>query len=123
MVIHLTMVTISSVRSVASLALLISFVVSCCAFAPPTGTNNLRVSAGPFVATSSSQLASSVADESSFVDILTERFQLFQKSMSDGYDFKQSMAIAIAGDYDSTEIQKEIQDNIDSAPCVMVSRK
>lgn len=37
----------------------------------------------------------------------------------DGYDFKQSTAIALAGDYDEEAIQSKIKEEIDSAPCVM----
>lgn len=105
-----------SLRSLASLAILVSFLLvsSCDAFIPAT----------PFrVATpsSSSRLASSATDDSgSFFDTLVQRFQLFQKSMSeDGYDFKQSTAIALAGDYDEEAIQSKIKEEIDSAPCVM----
>ena len=68
---------------------------------------------------SSSSLASSTTDDISFVDNITQRYQLFQKSRSEGYDFKQSTAIAIAGDYDEDSVQKKIQEEISSAPMVM----
>ena len=55
----------------------------------------------------------------SFVDNITQRYQLFQKSRSEGYDFKQSTAIAIAGEYDEDSVQKKIQEEISSAPVVM----
>mmetsp|Transcript_3182 Transcript_3182/g.7051 ORF Transcript_3182/g.7051 Transcript_3182/m.7051 type:complete len:207 (-) Transcript_3182:493-1113(-) len=106
-----------SARSSASLAfLIVHFLLSCDAFTPQTVTP-LRV-ATP--STSSSRLASSATDESnSFIDNLTQGYQLFQKSKSEGYDFKQSTAIAIAGEYDAEEVQKKIKEDIESAPCVM----
>lgn len=72
--------------------------------------------------TQSSQLAASSSadgDSPSFIDNLTQSYQLFQKSRSDGYNFKQSTAIAIAGEYDAAEVQSKINDSIESAPCVM----
>lgn len=108
-----------SARSLASSAFLIlHFLLSCNAFTSQTATP-LRV-ATP--STSSSQLASSATDEdesNSFIDNLTQGYQLFQKSKSEGYDFKQSTAIAIAGEYDAAEVQNKIKEDIGSAPCVM----
>lgn len=78
-------------------------------FVPPPHTKS----------TYSSSLASSTTDDVSFVDNITQRYQLFQKSRSEGYDFKQSTAIAIAGDYDEDSVQKKIQEEISSAPVVM----
>lgn len=107
----------SSCRSFASLALLIVLVLpSLRAFTPKT-IASLR----PGVTASTSyRLASSSTDGSDSVfDDLTQRFQLFQKSRSEGYDFKQSTAIAIAGKYDAVEVQKKINESIASAPCVM----
>jgi len=110
---------LSSSRRFASLALLIVlFLPSLCAFAPPHTVVSLRL--GLTASTSCCGLASSATDESnSFVDDLTERFQLFQKSRSEGFDFKQSTAIAIAGKYDVVEVQNKIKESIASAPCVM----
>jgi glutaredoxin 3 len=88
--------------------------LSCDAFAPPTITS-LRV-ATPLTP---SRLSSSPSDDNSFVDKLTYGWELFQKSKSDGYDFKQSVTIAIAGEYDAAEIQAKIKEEIESAPCVM----
>jgi glutaredoxin 3 len=107
----------SSCRSFASLALLIVLVLpSLRAFTPKT-IASLR----PGVTASTSyRLASSSTDGSDSVfDDLTQRFQLFQKSRSEGYDFKQSTAIAIAGKYDAVEVQKKINESIASTPCVM----
>ena len=107
----------SSCRSFASLALLLVLVLpSLRAFAPKT-IASLRPSV---TASTSNRLASSSTDGSfSVFDDLTQRFQLFQKSRSEGYDFKQSTAIAIAGKYDAVEVQKKINEYIASAPCVM----
>ncbi|KAL7534521.1 hypothetical protein ACHAXR_009739 [Thalassiosira sp. AJA248-18] len=104
-----------SARSLASLSLLVSFLLSCDAFV--TVTPSLRVA----TLSTPSQLASSAADDesNSFIDTVTQRFQLFQKSKEDGYDFKQSTAIAIAGEYDYAEIQNKIEEAVKSAPCVM----
>eukprot|EP00585_Thalassiosira_rotula_P010220 CAMPEP_0196139758 /NCGR_PEP_ID=MMETSP0910-20130528/6917_1 /TAXON_ID=49265 /ORGANISM="Thalassiosira rotula, Strain GSO102" /LENGTH=202 /DNA_ID=CAMNT_0041400525 /DNA_START=32 /DNA_END=640 /DNA_ORIENTATION=- len=104
-----------SARSFTSLALLIvPFLISCDAFAPQT-TPSLRVA----TPSTSSRLASSKTDETSFVDTLTNGWELFQKSKSEGYDFKQSVTIAIAGEYDAADIQSKIKEEIESAPCVM----
>mmetsp|Transcript_23040 Transcript_23040/g.39424 ORF Transcript_23040/g.39424 Transcript_23040/m.39424 type:complete len:207 (-) Transcript_23040:240-860(-) len=107
-----------SARSFASLALAIAyFLLSCEAFAPQT-TAPLRVVRQP---ATSSRLASSAADadEGSFIDKITNSWELFQKSRSEGYDFKQSVAITIAGEYDADAVQSKIKEDIDSAPCVM----
>lgn len=56
---------------------------------------------------------------STFFNTITQRYQLFQQSKSEGYDFKQSTAIAIAGSYDATDVQSKINDYAASAPCVM----
>lgn len=71
---------------------------------------------------SSSQLASTAATDdgqASLLDKVTKTYQTFQKARSDGYDFKQSTAIAIAGEYDADAIKAEIEEQINSAPCVM----
>eukprot|EP00578_Thalassiosira_sp_NH16_P016822 CAMPEP_0181119722 /NCGR_PEP_ID=MMETSP1071-20121207/23753_1 /TAXON_ID=35127 /ORGANISM="Thalassiosira sp., Strain NH16" /LENGTH=204 /DNA_ID=CAMNT_0023204287 /DNA_START=164 /DNA_END=778 /DNA_ORIENTATION=+ len=66
------------------------------------------------------QLASSATDESgSFIENLTQRYELFQKSSSEGYDFKQNVAAAIAGEYDTAAVQSKIKESVESAPCVM----
>lgn len=108
-----------SAHSLASLAFLIVNFFVCDSFAPPQKIASLRVTT-PSTSTSFSQLASSVNDESdSFIDTVTQRYQLFQKSRSDGYDFKQSVATTIAGEYDTEEVQNKIKESIASAPCVM----
>ena len=109
----------SSSYSLASFAVAV-FIISCFLlehsngfapqpFVPPPHTKSTY---------SSSSLASSTTDVS-FVDNITQRYQLFQKSRSEGYDFKQSTAIAIAGEYDEESVQKKIQEEISSAPVVM----
>lgn len=104
-----------SARSLASVVLLaVHFLLSCNAFAP------LIVSTRVAKPSTSTRLASSAPDEGvSFIDNLTQRYELFQGAKSEGYDFKQSVAIAIAGDYDEAEVQSKIKESIDSAPCVM----
>jgi glutaredoxin 3 len=108
----------SSSRPFVSLALLIVlFLPSLCAFAPPKTVASLRLG---LTASTSCGLASSATDESnSFADDMTQRFQLFQTSRAEGYDFKQSTAIAIAGKYDAVEVQNKIKESIASAPCVI----
>ena len=109
----------SSAYSLASLVVV--FIISCFLlehsngfapqpFVPPPHTKSTY---------SSSSLASSTTDDISFVDNITQRYQLFQKSRAEGYDFKQSTAIAIAGEYDEDSVQKKIQEEISSAPVVM----
>lgn len=108
-------------RPLATLVVLIVFVyfsTSGSAFAPrvmiPSPRQQIISPSTPI-----SQLAASADDSPSFMDNLTQRYQLFQKSRSDGYNFKQSTAVAIAGEYDVEEVQSKINDYIDSAPCVM----
>jgi glutaredoxin 3 len=56
---------------------------------------------------------------STIINTITQRYQLFQQSKSEGYDFKQSTAIAIAGTYDASDVQSKINEHVASAPCVM----
>lgn len=56
---------------------------------------------------------------STITNTITQRYQLFQQSKSEGYDFKQSTAIAIAGTYDANDVQSKINEHVASAPCVM----
>ena len=62
-------------------------------------------------------------DPASFIDNIvnsvTKGYGTFQKAKGEGYDFKQSVAIALAGDYDEEAVKSKIQDEIDSAPVVM----
>jgi len=101
-------------------SLVVVFIISC------SGSYGFAPRPQPFVpphtktySSSASSLASSTTDDVSFVDNITQRYQLFQKSRSEGYDFKQSTAIAIAGYYDEDSVQKKIQEEISSAPVVM----
>ena len=47
------------------------------------------------------------------------RYSLFQDAKDEGYNFKQSMACAMAGEYDEESVKEEINDIITSHPCVM----
>ena len=47
------------------------------------------------------------------------RYSLFQDAKDEGYNFKQSMACAMAGEYDEGSVKEEINDIITSHPCVM----
>lgn len=58
-------------------------------------------------------------DGSSVLDTITKAYNNFQQARGDGYNFKQSMTIAIAGEYDVDAVQAEIQEQIASAPVVM----
>ena len=90
---------------------------SCHAFAPqPSLTTKINRPA------SGTRLASS-EEGPSFVDNLvtsvTNGWETFQKAKSEGYDFKQSVAIALAGEYDEEAVITKIKEDIDSAPVVM----
>jgi glutaredoxin 3 len=61
----------------------------------------------------------SVSEEPSFFENLQMSWRIFQESKSAGFDFKQSAASALAGEYDQEAIRKEIGDIIQSNPCVM----
>ncbi|KAL7453566.1 hypothetical protein ACHAWC_009029 [Mediolabrus comicus] len=58
-------------------------------------------------------------DDGSVLDTITKAYNNFQQARGDGYNFKQSMAIAIAGEYDVDAVKAEIQQQIASAPIVM----
>ena len=64
-------------------------------------------------------LASTPDDSNSFVDTLTKRYESFNSARGEGFNFKQSMAIAIAGEYDAEAVKAKIEEDINSAPCVM----
>ena len=111
----------SSQRISAALVALICFLqslIGCSSFTTPISTTHV----GPtnHLLHRSSQLASTAtADDGSFLDKVTKTYETFQKARSDGYDFKQSTAIAIAGEYDAEAVKQEIEEQINSAPCVM----
>ncbi|KAL3790137.1 hypothetical protein HJC23_009574 [Cyclotella cryptica] len=69
--------------------------------------------------TTTTRLASTSQEDTSILDTLTTGYQTFQTARSQGYNFKQSVAIAIAGQYDERAVQSKIQSHIDSAPCVL----
>lgn len=54
-----------------------------------------------------------------FLDDLKVRFRIFQESNASGSGFKQTVANVIAGEYDEEGVQNEVEELINSAPCVM----
>lgn len=100
------------------------------AFAPPA-RSNASPQAGLFDTNSVQEppadvISSSVtSEEAPFFEKLVDgakfRYGLFQKAKGEGYDFKQSTASAIAGEYDAGAIREEVEDIIKSYPCVMFS--
>lgn len=77
---------------------------------------------GEDIAIESSKVVGMVENESGFEGVVKDlkiRYTIFQESRAAGYDFKQSMACAIAGEYDVADIREEIDDIIKTNPCVM----
>mmetsp|Transcript_29631 Transcript_29631/g.61509 ORF Transcript_29631/g.61509 Transcript_29631/m.61509 type:complete len:246 (+) Transcript_29631:193-930(+) len=66
-----------------------------------------------------SLLSTSAGGDPSIIDNLTKGYESFQNARGEGYDVKQSIAIAIAGDYDADAVKAKINECINSAPCVM----
>ena len=54
-----------------------------------------------------------------FVSSVKNGWETFQSAKEEGYDFKQSVAIALAGEYDEKAVTAKIQEDINSAPVVM----
>jgi len=54
-----------------------------------------------------------------FVSDAKTKLKIYQKSNAEGYSFKQNVASALAGEYDATSINAELDELIQSAPCVM----
>lgn len=81
------------------------------AFAPPSNSRP------------ATPLLLSATEEPSFLDnlqtTLKRSVRIFQESNKQGYDFKQSLANVLAGDYDEAAAKAKIEDAIQSAPCVM----
>lgn len=106
-------------RFFASLVLLaVLFLPSIRAFAPIV-TSRMSCSNNYRLALSTGSIDEDGNFISTFFNTITQRYQLFQQSKSEGYDFKQSTATAIAGSYDVTDVQSKINDYVASAPCVM----
>eukprot|EP00577_Skeletonema_sp_RCC1716_P023397 CAMPEP_0113397446 /NCGR_PEP_ID=MMETSP0013_2-20120614/14387_1 /TAXON_ID=2843 ORGANISM="Skeletonema costatum, Strain 1716" /NCGR_SAMPLE_ID=MMETSP0013_2 /ASSEMBLY_ACC=CAM_ASM_000158 /LENGTH=212 /DNA_ID=CAMNT_0000282035 /DNA_START=21 /DNA_END=659 /DNA_ORIENTATION=- /assembly_acc=CAM_ASM_000158 len=109
--------------SVALVALcFLQSLLSCSSFtATPISPTTVKTGPKNQLIHRSSRLASTTTDGdgSSFLDNVTKTYDIFQKARSDGYDFKQSTAIALAGEYDADAVKAEIEEQIDSAPCVM----
>lgn len=82
---------------------------------------NLQLQSSP--SSSNEQLVAFQEKATVFVEDLWDsmqyRYGLFSGALKD-YNFKQSMAITIAGDkYDPEQVQSEIRSIVDSNPCVM----
>jgi glutaredoxin len=76
-----------------------------------------------FVPSSNKATTTTRLYESNFVeniqqDLLT-RWRIFQESRRESYDFKQTMANVIAGDYDVEAVRTRIQQDINAAPLVL----
>ncbi|KAL9180404.1 hypothetical protein ACHAXT_008374 [Thalassiosira profunda] len=102
----------STASMAALLFCIINLSIVCDAFSP--AMRSVRI-----VTPSETSLLTLFATDDSFVDTLTKRYEIFQDSRGAGYGFKQNMASVIAGEYDAVEVQQKIQEDIDSAPCVM----
>jgi glutaredoxin len=67
--------------------------------------------------------ADATGAESSFFDNIVDNskagFDNFQKAQAAGYDFKTSLACVLAGEYDESAVQADIDGFIRSAGCVM----
>ena len=105
----------------------LAFLLACSLlFVPASGfiatTNNGR-GASLRIAESRTPSSLKAAEEGSFVDGIVEKWQralrIAQESNAKGYDFKQTLANVLAGDYDKAAIQAQIDADIASAPCVM----
>lgn len=90
--------------------------LSCNAFAPQQSLTSTRRLEAAETRLFSEEPASFIEN---FVNSVTKGYETFQNAKSDGYDFKQSVAIALAGDYDQEAVKARIQQEIDSAPVVM----
>lgn len=102
------------IRSTLLVLLLAHFLLFCDAFVPPTIARPRIASPPP-----SSRRAAAASDEDSFPDALTRGWERFQQAKAEGYDFKQSVAVAIAGDYDAADVRATIQGHVDAASCVL----
>jgi glutaredoxin len=91
--------------------LTLSLIPAIAAFAPPPQRTI------PFPTHLASTTDSSFLDD--LVSSLSQKYQTFQRAQSSGYDFKQSVAIVLAGDYDEESVKTQIQQEIDSAPVVL----
>ena len=105
--------------------LVVLFLPSICAFAPiVTSRRSCSINNNIHYSRLALSTGSNDDDEdsnfiSTIINTITQRYQLFQQSKSEGYDFKQSTAIAIAGTYDANDVQSKINEHVASAPCVM----
>ena len=107
---------------VASVAfILLHFLLSTSTLTPCNAFTTLSSESTRFAITPATRTSSSLysSNDDSFVDKVTKGYESFQSARGEGYDFKQSVAIAIAGDYDADSVKAKIQEDIASAPCVM----
>ena len=106
-----------STAAIFGLALLVG---SSEAFAPASSTTSIGSRTPTYIFESGSE---GLAEETPFFEKLVDaakfRYGLFQKAQAQGYDFKQSTACAIAGEYDEAAVRAKIEELIQSAPCVM----
>ena len=65
--------------------------------------------------------ATRMAAEGGFLDGLTTSISVFQRSMAEGDDFKQSVANALAGEYDRGAARAKIEEIVGAAPLVVFS--
>jgi glutaredoxin 3 len=61
--------------------------------------------------------------EKTFVETVQTAIRIFQESTSQGADFKQAVADALAGEYDRAAAQATLDDYVASAPCVVFTWK
>ena len=89
--------------------LLLCMLAACSAFVVPTARSPR---AAPLRAAEQPQ-------EATLVETVQTAFRIFQKSTSEGADFKQAVADALAGEYDRAAAQATIEEYVASAPCVV----
>ena len=99
--------------TIATVVFLVASISLCHAFAPqPSLTTSI-------IRTQLSSSAESPSFFDNIVNSVTTGYETFQKAKDEGYDFKQSIAIALAGDYDEESVKAMIQDDIESSPVIM----
>lgn len=73
----------------------------------------------PRAAVGFSRATSIRMDEASPLEAVQKAYSIFQASKAEGFDFKQSVADAIAGEYDRDAVTAEVQALASSAPMVL----
>ena len=94
-------------------------------FAPPITSTNSQRFVG-FIGTGKTQTSALESssnydddDAPTWQDNLQLRWQIFQDSQAKGYDLKQCLTMAIAGEYDIDATKEKLDSLINSAGCVM----